>query len=795
MTSSSGSFTAITGTTLNNATTIRHNTPKPATGGTATWVINWTAPATGTATVTFNVAGNATNGDGGASSLDKFNLFSTNVIKAPAMTTSAVSTPILCNGGVSTITASNANGINPVQYQLNTGGFVSTNVFNNNPAGTYTITTKDATNATATTVITITQPGALVFGSPALVHPGCNGGNGSAGITASGGTGTKTYSISPLGPQTNTSGNFSGLSAQTYTVQVTDINNCTATTSITISQPAALAFNPASLNHPSCNGGNGTANVTANGGSGTKTYTIAPLGPQSNTTGSFTGLTAQTYTIQVADANACSASTTITITQPLQLGFNAASVTPATCNGGTGSASVTAFGGSGIITYTITPAGPQTNTSGQFTALPAQVYTITAMDVNNCMINTSVSIGQPAPLVVTASNASGCEGNPITLSGSPAGGTFSVPNPYLGSSTTFTYTYTDGNGCTASSAPASISTTPVSGNTIVMPSSTSFCQTITQSGNISYANASCELIASVNASALGTTNVCVNFLPGTPNWNGQPYANRVYSITPNTQPSATANVCLYYTAADINAAGITSNADVGITKIGGNGVLGGPGSVTEILNNTMAIAAYPGGAIEICFPVSSFSSFYLHKANPGNVPLPVHLTDFYIKTLPGSDELVWTTQDEINNAFFNVEHSLDGKHFTAVGRVLSSAALQRNAGQSDYHFSNAAISDGFSYYRLEQVDINGNKTYSKTITQFRRQAGQSISLYPNPGKEQFTLFSTEPVSCELFTMDGKRIREFSGSGRIRFGVQHSGVYLVKITTEDGQVIHKTLMVE
>lgn len=795
MASSGGSFTAITGTTLVSATSIRHNTPKAAVSGIATWVINWTAPATGTATISFNVAGNATNGDGSASSLDKFQLFSTSVIKAPAMTASSSATPILCNGGVSTITASNTNGVAPVQYQLNAGGFGASATFTNNLAGTYTITAKDATNATASTVITITQPNALVYNAASLTHPACNGGNGSASITASGGTGTKTYSISPLGPQTNTTGNFTGLSAQTYTVNVTDANNCSATTTISISQPAAVVFNPASLSHPACNGGNGSAIVTASGGTGTKTYSITPLGPQTNTTGSFTGLSPQAYTVSVSDANNCTATTSFTITQPPLLGYNTASVTNATCNGGTGSVSITAFGGTGTITYSISPAGPQTNTTGNFTALAAQMYTITAQDANNCSLNTTVSIGQPAPLVVTASNVSGCQGNPIALTGSPAGGTFSVSNPYLGPSTTYTYTYTDGNGCSATSAPAAISAAPVSANMIVMPSSTSFCQTIDQSGNINYANANCELIATVNAGGLGTTNVCVNFLPGTPTWNGQPYANRVYSITPSIQPTGTANVCLYYTSTDINAAGITSNADVGITKIGGNGLLGGPGSVTEILNNTMTISAYTGGAIEVCFPVSSFSSFYLHKLNPGNVPLPVSLTNFYVKTLPASDELTWSTQDELNHAYFNVQQSVDGNFFSTIGRVISTADQQRNDLQTDYHFSNNSPVPGYSYYRLEQVDIDGNITYSRTITQYRETANQMISLYPNPGKGQFTLRAAEAVTCALFTLDGKCIRQFERSDLIRFQLETTGIYLLKITTSDGQVIIRRLQVE
>jgi hypothetical protein len=53
-------------------------------------------------------------------------------------------------------------------------------------------------------------------------------------------------------------------------------------------------------------------------------------------------------------------------------------------------------------------------------------------------------------LVVTANDIYSCPGVPITLNGSPAGGTWNLPNPYMGPSTTFTYYYMDGNGCTGS---------------------------------------------------------------------------------------------------------------------------------------------------------------------------------------------------------------------------------------------------------------------------------------------------------------------------------------------------------
>ena len=112
--------------------------------------------------------------------------------------------------------------------------------------------------------------------------------------------------------------------------------------------------------------------------------------------------------------------------------------------------SIVATGGTGLITYSIAPLGPQTNNTGNFNGLTAQTYTVIAKDANNCSITTSITLTQPPPVSVTAMDVSGCLGDAITLVGIPAGGTFSIPNPYIGYSTTYSYSVSDGNGCTNS---------------------------------------------------------------------------------------------------------------------------------------------------------------------------------------------------------------------------------------------------------------------------------------------------------------------------------------------------------
>ena len=81
-------------------------------------------------------------------------------------------------------------------------------------------------------------------------------------------------------------------------------------------------------------------------------------------------------------------------------------------------------------------------------------YTCTGVNASGCPdVQTLILTIGTCTITVTTNNATGCPNAPITLTGTPAGGTFSVPNPYVGPSTTFTYSYTDPNtGCFGSAS-------------------------------------------------------------------------------------------------------------------------------------------------------------------------------------------------------------------------------------------------------------------------------------------------------------------------------------------------------
>src|SRR5690606_28304831 len=157
-------------------------------------------------------------------------------------------------------------------------------------AGNYSYTVTDANNCSAIVSGTITQP-SLLTASSNQGTIACHGGSTTVVVTANGGTapynGIGTYSVG--------AGNYS------YTV--TDVNNCSAIVSGTITQPNLLTAS-STAGTIACNGGSTTVVVTANGGTapynGIGTYTVA----------------AGNYSYTVTDANNCSAIVLGTITQP-----------------------------------------------------------------------------------------------------------------------------------------------------------------------------------------------------------------------------------------------------------------------------------------------------------------------------------------------------------------------------------------------------------------------------------------------------------------------------------------------
>ncbi|MBK6990183.1 MAG: SprB repeat-containing protein [Bacteroidetes bacterium] len=346
--------------------------------------------------------------------------------------------PILCNGGSTTVTVSATGGTAPY---TGTGTFSAT-------AGSNTYTVTDANGCTSSSTVEVTQPSALLL---SLTHENalCFGeSTGSITAVGTGGTGPYTYSLNSLPAQT--SGFFGGLAAGNYFVDVKDANGCVTGSTITVGEPVALTASATSTPTSTPVSTDGTALVSANGGTTPYTITWNTIPVQ---TGAFaSGLAAGSYTATIVDQNGCSTTASVTVSSPSCALLVSATHTDVSCFGGTnGTASASSTGGTGVVTYTIMPGGGS-NTTGLFTGLASGVYTITGVDENLCSSSATVTVGSPTELVGSSSaTAIACNGGSSTVTVSATGGTA----PYTGTGSfsevagTYTYTVTDANGCTA----------------------------------------------------------------------------------------------------------------------------------------------------------------------------------------------------------------------------------------------------------------------------------------------------------------------------------------------------------
>jgi hypothetical protein len=272
---------------------------------------------------------------------------------------------------------------------------------------------------------------------------------GVATSTPSGGTSPYTY----LWSNTKTTKVITGLSAGTYTIEVTDHNGCTGSAFVAITQPLNALQVAAHGTVITCPGGFGDAASMARGGTPPYKY----LWSNSKTTAALSGLTVGVYTVTVTDGHGCTASDTVIINQRAPLKDSLTWVDPKCFGEFNGSATATAVNGSAPYTY----SWSNLKTTASISGLIAGNYIITITDSCGTTVTDTAKVRQPAQLKLTSDSTASTSGCIGTAGVNAIGGTF--PYTYLwspGGQTTATITgqcagtycceVTDSNGCTAS---------------------------------------------------------------------------------------------------------------------------------------------------------------------------------------------------------------------------------------------------------------------------------------------------------------------------------------------------------
>jgi gliding motility-associated-like protein len=381
----------------------------------------------------------------------------------PNPTVSVTSTNATCNpgsDGTATATISGVAQPYTLSWSPAPGAGQGTANVTNLTAGTYTITVTTPHGCSANTSTTIIQPNGFTLANN-QTNVSCFGVNdGTAQVTASGATGTLTYSWTGAPTTiTSTNGNATGLAAGTYTCTVSDNGGCTSQTVITITQPQILAVTATGVNVTCSNQCNGQLICIPSGGTTTYSYSWS--------TGcilaSCANVCAGIYTVQVKDAHGCVATDTASVIQPNPMNITMQSVS-AHCMHSDGSDSVIVNGGNPGYTYSWYP-GPGVATSW-YHNIPPGTYTVIITDSRGCKDTMSNTVANLPGVVLSRLNSTNviCNGGhngtamDTAIGGFPAYTYLWTPPPGAGQGTpavtglsagVYTCTVTDIENCTS----------------------------------------------------------------------------------------------------------------------------------------------------------------------------------------------------------------------------------------------------------------------------------------------------------------------------------------------------------
>ncbi|MBL4656607.1 MAG: PKD domain-containing protein, partial [Flavobacteriales bacterium] len=386
------------------------------------------------------------------------------------------SCPGLCDGSATVVPL---EGTTPYTYTWDDPNTQGTPTAGGLCAGLYNVTATDLNGCFTSSSVSVASPPLLVAAISSSINVSCFGYcNGSAQSTVSGGTPPYSY----LWADGQTADQALGLCAGVYALTVTDANNCTATTSVTITEPQGMALTT-TMNDVTCfNACDGNAMASLSGGTPPFTYLWNDIALQSTVMAS--NLCNGIYAVSVTDNMGCTQTANVVISQPQQLGF-ASTITSSTCGFNNGGACLNVIGG--IAPFIIQWDDPATTLGACANNLFAGVYNPIVSDGNGCFFTMPVIVNDLTgptidSIVSTDITCSGDSNGTATVTASGS----SPPLTYFwktGSDTigvnlttvfglwggTYTITVVDANGCIAGvsvtvSEPAAVASAIISNN-------------------------------------------------------------------------------------------------------------------------------------------------------------------------------------------------------------------------------------------------------------------------------------------------------------------------------------------
>ena len=332
----------------------------------------------------------------------------------------------------------------------------------------------------------------------------------------------------------------------------------------------------------------------------------------------------------------------------------------------------------------------------------------------------------------------------------PSAITYNTPGTY-----TVTLTVTGANGCTA------VTTTTV---TVLAPTQNNIADPCSCGNPLNF-------IPPGSLNFFNNDNILINSNPGE-TWTFTPSAvgGGAFIVNGNTITPITGPINIPETSPGVY-----------FLNIWFNGALGGWSGTAS--NGSSTLTTGPG-AINPC-PLCP------------QAPLPVSLITFDATVIGADVQLKWVTASELNNSHFELEKSIDGLRFETIAEVLGNGTTSEV--QSYSHMDREAIV-GINYYRLKQVDLNGDFEYFTVVTAKVVSEKPTIQVLPNPVKDIANIRLEADVDADtelhLLTTSGTLVRTITVSNtgdfvEINLSDLPAGVYLIKMKNSS-DIFHKII---
>ncbi len=185
-----------------------------------------------------------------------------------------------------------------------------------------------------------------------------------------------------------------------------------------------------------------------------------------------------------------------------------------------------------------------------------------------------------------------------------------------------------------------------------------------------------------------------------------------------------------------------------------------------------------------------------------SVAVPVSLKDFALQQKGANEiELRWSTESEWNNDRFEIEYAVDGIDFQKIGTL---AAKTSEAESFEYSFSHLDVRANDNYYRLKQIDQDGQFEYSKILYQKIASPKNHFSISPNPSSSKQVQLLTETLSdqeviIKVYDLTGRLLDEIiktpiNGQNNfdLKLNLPTKGLFL--ITAQQGSYFFNDLLI-